>query len=80
MKKIISIQIVSNVILLAIFCLFLIGKMVDIKFTYDDSQSQCANEIGKNLYDNLLKSGIVCFITISVNIIFSYWILKKYRY
>jgi hypothetical protein len=78
MKKLIRIQIITNIVFLLIAILFIIGKMTDIKYTYDDRIGNIdPYEVSNILYKNILLFGLLILVILIVNLVLSLIIARK---
>ena len=80
MKKTVISQIVINIILLLLSCLITAGKLIKIKYEYDDpSSSNKPVAISNDMYDLISTYMIIVLLFASINIILSIIINRKIK-
>jgi len=78
MKRLIVIQIIINIIFLIIFILVILGKMVDVKYNYDDPLTN-SSSVSQDFYSLIQEFGITTAVFLTANIVCSFVLLRKFR-
>ena len=79
MKKTVIVQITLNIVFALITVLFILGKMVDVKYTFDDSISTSTYSISEELYSCIFRFSILIFLIILSNTICCIIIFKDIK-